>query len=94
MTTPDQRSRAVLETRQFLETLADADEISIAGLVRSVAIGLLRHYPVESDIVASASATPDIWSDAVCGVARPRSAIASNRDGQSAQVIRLELRRR
>ncbi|MEA3102738.1 BPSL0761 family protein, partial [Caballeronia mineralivorans] len=41
MTTPDERTRAVLDTRRFLETLATADEITVAGLVRTVAIGLL-----------------------------------------------------
>jgi hypothetical protein len=61
MTTPDERTRAVLDTRRFLETLATADEITVAGLVRTVAIGLLRHYPLDLDISISASAAPGIW---------------------------------
>lgn len=63
MTTPEERTRAVLDTRIFLQTLAGADEITVAGLVRTVAIGLLRHYPAESEIAASASAAPCLWSD-------------------------------
>ena len=63
MTTPEERTRAVLETRRFLRTLAVADEITVAGLVRTAAIGLLRHYPLEIDICISASALPSIWGD-------------------------------
>lgn len=63
MTTPAERTRAVLDTRQFLQTLAAPDEISVAGLVRTVAIGLLRHYPLEVDISISASAAPAVWAE-------------------------------
>ncbi|MGT2469318.1 BPSL0761 family protein [Paraburkholderia terrae] len=65
MTTPDERTRAVLDTRDFLQTLAAGDEITIAGLVRSVAVGLLRHYPLESDISTSAAAAPGVWAEPV-----------------------------
>ncbi|MET3243478.1 hypothetical protein ABIE53_000223 [Burkholderia sp. OAS925] len=63
MTTPDERTRAVLDTRHFLQILAAPDEISIAGLTRTVAIGLLRHYPVELDISVSACAVPAVWAE-------------------------------
>lgn len=62
MTTPAERTKAVLETRDFLRTLAVADEITISGLVRTVAVGLLRHYPLDVDIEVSASALPGIWA--------------------------------
>jgi hypothetical protein len=62
MTTPAERTKAVLETRDFLRTLAVADEITIPGLVRTVAVGLLRHYPLDVDIEVSASALPGIWA--------------------------------
>ncbi|ASL47823.1 hypothetical protein bAD24_III10530 [Burkholderia sp. AD24] len=61
MTTADQRTRAVLDTRSFLQTLAHNEEISIAGLIRTVAIGLLRHYPEEPDLAATSAVAPSIW---------------------------------
>ncbi|SAK79113.1 hypothetical protein AWB77_03842 [Caballeronia fortuita] len=62
MTTPSDRTRAVLDTRWFLQTLAKDEQISIAGLVSSVAIGLLRHYPTDTEMAVSATAAPTIWS--------------------------------
>ena len=62
MTTPDERTKAVIGTRDFLQTLAAAEEVSIPGLVQSVAVCLLRHYPLKVDLAISASALPSIWS--------------------------------
>ncbi|WP_308235589.1 BPSL0761 family protein [Burkholderia sp. SCN-KJ] len=46
MTTAHERTKAVIETRKFLQMLASADEVTISGLVQSVAVCLLRHYPL------------------------------------------------
>jgi hypothetical protein len=62
MTTPAERTKAVVDTRDFLEMLANADEVTIRGLVQSVAIALLRHYPLKVDLDVSASALPGIWA--------------------------------
>jgi hypothetical protein len=62
MTTPDERTRAVVETRDFLLMLAGADEVTIPGLVQSVATGLLRHYPLDVDLAVSALALPGVWA--------------------------------
>ncbi|WP_408177528.1 BPSL0761 family protein [Paraburkholderia dipogonis] len=62
MTTPAERTKAVLDTRDFLSLLAASPEVTIHGLVQSVAIGLLRHYPVKVDMDASASALPGVWA--------------------------------
>jgi hypothetical protein len=62
MTTPDERTKAILETRAFLRTLAAAREITIPGLVQTVAVGLLRHYPLDIDLEVSASALPGVWA--------------------------------
>ncbi|KAK43912.1 hypothetical protein BG60_09235 [Caballeronia zhejiangensis] len=62
MTSPSDRTRAVLDTRWFLQTLAEGEQTSIAGLVRSVAIGLLRHYPTDTEMAVSATVAPTIWS--------------------------------
>lgn len=62
MTTPRERTKAVTDARELLQMLASADEITINGLVQSVAIVLLRHYPLDVDIEVSAAALPGIWA--------------------------------
>ncbi|MET3232603.1 UNVERIFIED_ORG: hypothetical protein ABIC54_004808 [Burkholderia sp. 1263] len=61
MTMPYERTRAVVETRKFLQVLSSAEEVTIRGLVQSVAVCLLRHYPLDIDLDVSASALPGIW---------------------------------
>jgi hypothetical protein len=46
MTTAYERTKAVIETRQFLQMLASADEVTIRGLVQSVAV--CTHSPSTS----------------------------------------------
>jgi hypothetical protein len=62
MTTACERTKAVIETREFLQTLSSADEVTIRGLIRSVAVCLLRHYPLDIDLDISASALPKVWA--------------------------------
>lgn len=62
MTTPVERTKAVVDTRDFLQMLANAEEVTIRGLVQTVAAGLLRHYPLNVDLDVSASAAPGIWT--------------------------------
>ncbi len=62
MTTPVERTKAVVDTRIFLQMLSNAEEITICGLVQSVAMVLLRHYPLIVDLDASASALPGVWA--------------------------------
>ncbi|WP_310043062.1 BPSL0761 family protein [Paraburkholderia caribensis] len=59
---PYERTRAVVETRKLLQTLSSAEEVTIRGLVQTVALGLLRHYPLDIDLDISASALPGIWA--------------------------------
>ncbi|RQX90804.1 BPSL0761 family protein [Burkholderia stagnalis] len=61
MTTAYERTKAVIETRKFLQVLASADEVTICGLVQSVAVCLLRHYPLDVDLEVSAAALPGVW---------------------------------
>ncbi|WP_408514635.1 BPSL0761 family protein [Paraburkholderia sediminicola] len=62
MTTPAERTKAVVDTRDFLEMLASMDEVTINGLVQSVASGLLRHFPNNIEIDVSAAALPSVWA--------------------------------
>lgn len=62
MTTPDARTKSVVETRDFLELLARADAVSISGPIETVATGLLRHYPMDVDLEVSALALSGVWA--------------------------------
>ncbi|MGF6924368.1 BPSL0761 family protein [Paraburkholderia sp. 40] len=62
MTMPEERTRAITETRQFLETLLGAEDEIMWGLVRTMAGQLLRHYPLDVDLSVSASALPGVWA--------------------------------
>jgi hypothetical protein len=62
MTTPRQRTDAVIQTRDLLRLLARTDEVTIRGLIESVAMCLLRHYPLDIDLEVSAAALPGIWA--------------------------------
>ncbi len=51
MTTPEERRRAVLETRQFLIFLAQPSrEADVPDDIRYQAEALLRHYPYATDM--------------------------------------------
>jgi hypothetical protein len=62
MTTPHERTKAVTDTRELLQLLASAKEITIDGLIQTVALGLLRHYPLDVDLDVSAAALPVVWA--------------------------------
>lgn len=62
MTTPHERTKAVVDTREFLLVLAFADEVTIRGLVQTMAMCLLKHYPLDVDLDVSAAALPGIWA--------------------------------
>jgi hypothetical protein len=57
MTLPAERTRAVLQTRIFLEELADAS-LSLPDSVRHEAVRLLRHYPHKQDMHLANLACP------------------------------------
>ncbi|WP_081063712.1 BPSL0761 family protein [Burkholderia multivorans] len=63
MSTAEQRTQAVVGARDLLATLADGRGPYCADLVRTLAITLLRHYPSEADIDASAIALPSLWAE-------------------------------
>lgn len=64
MTTPGERTRAVLQTRQFLERLCcPAQSGSVAPELREAACRLLRHYPVAGDLRLVAQVLPLCWSN-------------------------------
>lgn len=63
MTMPSERTRAVLDTRDFLERLARAE---LTGESHQTLItwakALLRHYPEDTHIYLASKAFPAYWS--------------------------------
>lgn len=62
MTMPDERTRSVLQTRQFLEDLARGQVPGMPEEVVLEARRLLRHFPDKGDLIYSAVACPDRWA--------------------------------
>lgn len=88
MTTPDERTRAVMQAREFLQELAwSAADAGIPEPVRREAVRLLRHYPGGSEMDLAHMALPQ-WFGEVPGRrgnARPTGggAFASGDDVES-----------
>lgn len=76
MTAEHECTKGVVETRKFLQMLASAVDVTIRGLVQSVAEYLLRHHPLGVGLEASATALPGVWS-------HPPPGSAWNREAQS-----------
>lgn len=62
MTLPAERTKSVVDTRAFLEMLASDEQVTIPGLVQSVALCLLKHFPSSIDLRISASSSPQVWA--------------------------------
>lgn len=72
MTTPDERTRAVLQARAFLQELAQAGvNAATADAVRREARRLLRHYPGRADMSLAHDALP-CWFGAVPSITSGR----------------------
>ncbi|WP_313064403.1 BPSL0761 family protein [Paraburkholderia sp. LEh10] len=65
VTTPHERTRAVVGARDLLTILSDGRGPYSGDLVRTLALTLLRHYPLEVDIAVSAAALPGVWAEPV-----------------------------
>lgn len=65
MTLPNERTRAVINTHDFLVRLINPyakDGIKrIPKAVRQEALRLLRHYPLPFDLYAAAKGAPDVF---------------------------------
>lgn len=60
MTTPHERTRAVVQTKSFLEELLSAP--ALPDLMRRQALVLLRHYPGMSELVLASKALPHLFA--------------------------------
>ncbi len=64
MTMPDERTRSIVQTREFLESLsAGAEGPGIPDSVKREAHRLLRHFPDDWHIAHVAAKVPQFWAD-------------------------------
>ena len=64
MTLPDERYRAVVQTRRFLLDLCNKEHTpKVPKLVRETARAMLRHYPSDWDMNKAAQTSPDIFQE-------------------------------
>ena len=64
MTLPDERYRAVVQTRRFLFDLCNSQHTPrVPKLVRETARSMLRHYPSEYDMRQAAEGAPDVFQE-------------------------------
>jgi hypothetical protein len=64
MTLPDERYRAVIQTRRFLFDLCNPEHTpKVPKLIRETARGLLRHYPSEYDMRMASSNAPAVFQE-------------------------------
>jgi hypothetical protein len=62
MTLPDERYRAVIQTRRFLLDLCNPEHTPrIPKLIRDTARSMLRHYPTDFDMQLAARHNPEIF---------------------------------
>ncbi|WP_232484178.1 BPSL0761 family protein [Burkholderia ubonensis] len=69
MTTADERTNAVVETRAFLQMLASDSNCAPHNDLRELAVRLLRYYPLDVDLDVSAVALPNLWASPCYGIA-------------------------
>ena len=64
LTLPDERYRAVVQTRRFLLDLCNPQHTPrVPKLIRETARAALRHYPSDWDMQQAAAAAPDVFAE-------------------------------
>ena len=64
MTLPDERYRAVVQTRRFLLDLCNPQHTPrVPKLVRETARSMLRHYPSDWDMTCAAAEVPHLFQE-------------------------------
>lgn len=71
MTLPDERYRAVVQTRRFLLDLCNPQHTPrVPKIIREHARAMLRHYPSDWDMNRAALHSPDIFAERMEDVTR------------------------
>ena len=64
MTLPDERYRAVVQTRRFLLDLCNREHTPrVPKLIRETARSMLRHYPSDWDMQSAAASSPNVFQE-------------------------------
>ena len=64
MTLPDERYRAVIQTRRFLLDLCNSQHTPrVPKLVRETARAMLRHYPSDWEMQTAAREAPQVFQE-------------------------------
>ena len=64
MTLPDERYRAVVQTRRFLMDLCNPQHTPrLPKLIRDTARSMLRHYPSEYEMRRAAMGAPEVFAE-------------------------------
>jgi hypothetical protein len=64
MTLPDERYRAVVQTRRFLLDLCNSQHTPrVPRLVRETARSMLRHYPSDYEMQCAARECPSVFQE-------------------------------
>lgn len=71
MTLPDERYRAVVQTRRFLLDLCNSQHTPrVPKIIREHARAMLRHYPSDWDMTRAAEGSPDVFQEQMEAVTR------------------------
>ena len=71
MTLPDERYRAVIQTRRFLLDLSNPQHTPrVPKLIREHARAMLRHYPSDWDMERACDGAPDVFAQRMEDVQR------------------------
>ena len=71
MTLPDERYRAVVQTRRFLLDLCNPQHTpKVPKIIREHARSMLRHYPSDWDMTRAAEGAPDVFQERMEAVTR------------------------
>jgi hypothetical protein len=71
MTLPDERYRAVVQTRRFLLDLCNPQHTPrVPKIIREHARSMLRHYPSDWDMTCAAGASPELFAERMEDVTR------------------------
>jgi len=64
VTLPDERYRAVVQTRRFLLDLCNPEHTPrVPKLIRETARSMLRHYPSDYDMQCAARSSPEVFQE-------------------------------
>ena len=64
VTLPDERYRAVVQTRRFLLDLCNPEHTPrVPKLIRETARSMLRHYPSDYDMRTAAHSSPEVFQE-------------------------------